>query len=160
MMSRIAWLYTGLVAAAAVALMATGLPHDVPPRFWADLVILQLLFLICDSTPALMAARQSAWSPSTAASLAAVVLVGPFGAALVGAVSVVSLHGHLRLARRLFNGGHVRAVGLPGRPGLRGPAAQLPGRHPRTGRRGRPTSRPCCCRSPPPPSCTCWPTTA
>jgi hypothetical protein len=104
MASRGAWLYTALVVAAAAGLLAVAGPRDVSPRFWADLVILQLLFLVCDSTPALMAARQSAWSPSTAASLAAVVLVGPFGAALVGAVSVVSLRGHLSLARRLFNG--------------------------------------------------------
>jgi HD-GYP domain-containing protein (c-di-GMP phosphodiesterase class II) len=105
MMSRVAWAYTAVVVVAAGTLMARALPHHAPPRFWADLIVLQLLFLICDSTPALIAARQSAWSPSTAASLAAVVLVGPFGAALVGAVSVVSLHGHLGVVRRLFNGG-------------------------------------------------------
>jgi hypothetical protein len=107
MMSRVAWAYTAVVAVAAGTLIVVALPRDAPPRFWTNLVILQLLFLICDSTPALMAARQSAWSPSTAASLAAVVLVGPFGAALVGAVSVVSisLHGRLGVVRRVFNGG-------------------------------------------------------
>jgi HD domain len=104
MTSRIAWLYTALVAGAAAALVALSMPRDLPARFWADLIVLQLLFLVCDSTPALMAARQSSWSPSTAASLAAVVLVGPFGAALVGAVSVLSLRGPLSLSRRLFNG--------------------------------------------------------
>ena len=104
MTSRIAWLYTALVVSAAAALVATGVPRDLPSRFWTDLIVLQLLFLICDSTPALMAARQSSWSPSTAASLAAVVLVGPFGAALVGAVSVLSLRGPLSPGRRLFNG--------------------------------------------------------
>jgi hypothetical protein len=104
MTSRIAWLYTTLVVSAAAALLSLAVPRDIPPRFWADLIVLQLLFLVCDSTPALMAARQSSWSPSTAASLAAVVLVGPFGAALVGAVSVLSLHGPLSPARRVFNG--------------------------------------------------------
>ena len=102
--SRIAWLYTALVVSAAAALLTVAVPRSVPSRFWADLIVLQLLFLVCDSTPALMAARQSSWSPSTAASLAAVVLVGPFGAALVGAVSVLSLRGPLSLAPRLFNG--------------------------------------------------------
>jgi hypothetical protein len=105
MVSRVAWLYTALVVGSAAALTAVTPLHIYHRDFWVSLIILQLLFLICDSTPALIAARQSAWSPSTAASLAAVVLVGPFGAALVGAVSVVSLHGHLRLVRRLFNGG-------------------------------------------------------
>jgi HD domain len=102
--SRVAWVYTALVVLAAVALVAaTPLPH-VAGSFWTNLIILQLLFLICDSTPTPMAARQSAWSPSSAASLAAVVLVGPVGAALVGAVSVLSLKRQLRLHGRLFNG--------------------------------------------------------
>ena len=104
MTSRIAWLYTALVVSATAGLLVLAVPRDVPPRFWTDLIVLQLLFLVCDSTPALVAARQSSWSPCTAASLAAVVLVGPFGAALVGAVSVLSLHGPLSLARRIFNG--------------------------------------------------------
>jgi HD domain len=102
--SRVAWIYTALVVLAAAALVAgTPLP-PVPGGYWSDLVILQLLFFICDSTPTPMAARQSAWSPSSAASLAAVVLVGPVGAALVGAVSVLSLKRQLRLHGRLFNG--------------------------------------------------------
>jgi hypothetical protein len=104
MTSRIAWLYTALVVSAAAALVSLDAPHHPGTRFWTDLIVLQLLFLVCDSTPAMVAARQSSWSPSTAASLAAVVLVGPFGAAMVGAVSVLSLHGPLSLARRVFNG--------------------------------------------------------
>ncbi|MGH3274731.1 MAG: HD-GYP domain-containing protein, partial [Streptosporangiaceae bacterium] len=99
-----AWLYTALVAAAAIALLTVARPTGMSSRFWAGLIVLQLLFLVCDSTPALRAARQSAWSPSTAASLAAVVLVGPFGAGLVGAMSVISLRAHLSLGRRIFNG--------------------------------------------------------
>ena len=67
MTSRIAWLYTALVVGAAAALVTLSMPRDLPARFWAALIVLQLLFLVCDSTPALMAARQSSWSPSTAA---------------------------------------------------------------------------------------------
>ena len=105
MVSRVAWLYTTVVVGSAVALVAlTPLPAEAGTRYWTDLLILQLLFLICASTPTPVAARQSAWSPSSAASLAAVVLLGPVGAALVGAVAVVSMRGQLRLARRLFNG--------------------------------------------------------
>jgi hypothetical protein len=104
MVSRVAWVYTAAVVACAAAVVAlTPLPTG-QPHFVSSLIILQLLFLICDSTPTPLAARQSTWSPSSAATLAAVVLLGPAGAALVGAVSVLSLQGQLRLARRLFNG--------------------------------------------------------
>ena len=65
--------------------------------------MLAVLFMICDSTPTTLTSRQSAWSPSSAATLAAVVLLGPGGAALVGATSLISLRrGGLR--ERAFNG--------------------------------------------------------
>jgi hypothetical protein len=104
MVSRVARLYTFLVVSSAIAVVAVTPLRAVRPTSWADLIILQLLFLICDSTPTPLAARQSAWSPSSAATLAAVVLLGPFGAVLVGAVSVLSLQRQLRPATRLFNG--------------------------------------------------------
>jgi putative nucleotidyltransferase with HDIG domain len=67
------------------------------------LLVLAVLFMICDSTPTTLTSRQSAWSPSSAATLAAVVLLGPGGAALVGATSLISLRrGGLR--ERAFNG--------------------------------------------------------
>jgi HD domain len=104
MVSRVAWLYTAAVVSSAVALVVLTPLRHVPQGYWVSLVILQLLFLICDSASTPVAARQSAWSPSSAASLAAVVLLGPVGAALVGAVSVISVRGQLQLATRLFNG--------------------------------------------------------
>jgi hypothetical protein len=104
MVSRVAWLYTAAVVCSAAALVALMPPQDAHRGFWTDLVILQLLFLICDATPTPMAARQSAWSPSSAATLAAVVLLGPVGAALVGAVCVFTPRRQQRLAGRLFNG--------------------------------------------------------
>jgi hypothetical protein len=104
MVSRVARVYTALVVSSAVAaIVLTPVPRGVT-SMWRSLIILQLLFLICDSAPTPLAARQSTWSPSSAATLAAVVLLGPVGAALVGAVSVLSLQAQLRLARRLFNG--------------------------------------------------------
>lgn len=102
--SRAARLYIAAVVVAAVvliALMPTGARDD---RWWVELCVLQLLFLICDSTPTPLASRQSAWSPSSSATLAAVVLLGPVGAALVGAISVLSMRRHLMVAERLFNG--------------------------------------------------------
>jgi HD superfamily phosphohydrolase YqeK len=76
-----------------------------PAGWWMTLVVLMLLFLICDYTPTPLPGRQSAWSPSSSATLAAVVLLGPMGAALVGAVAVLSLRRRLLLAERVFNGG-------------------------------------------------------
>jgi len=113
MVSRAAWLYIGLVVLATAALVNyTPLPAPLPPGYWRDLVILQLLFLICDSTPAPLVSRQMKWSPSSAATLAAVVLLGPAAAALVGAVSVLSVKRQLRLDGRLFNGAMGALSGL------------------------------------------------
>ena len=102
--SRAARLYIAAVVVAAVVLIALTPPGDREARWWIELGVLQLLFLICDSTPTPLASRQSAWSPSSSATLAAVVLLGPAGAALVGAISVLSLRRHLIATERLFNG--------------------------------------------------------
>ncbi|MGA3151141.1 MAG: HD-GYP domain-containing protein [Streptosporangiaceae bacterium] len=136
MLSRVAWLYIAVVVLLAVALIGTdphvaGSPQVVTGvRYWAELNVLRLLFLICDSTPTPLAARQSAWSPSSSATLAGVVLLGPLGAALVGAVSVLSFR-RQRLSERLFNGAmHAVSgfaagtafVALHGRVGVPSPA--------------------------------------
>lgn len=109
MISWSARLYIALVVLATAALVPT-MPLS-PIRgatngadFWFELATLQLLFLICDSTPSPLAARQAKWSPSSSATLAAVVLLGPVAAALVGAVSVISIKRQVRPAERLFNG--------------------------------------------------------
>jgi hypothetical protein len=102
--SRATWLYIAAVAAAVAALVVPELPGPVSQAWWTEFGVLMILFLICDSTPAQLAARQSAWSPSSSATLAAVVLLGPVGAALVGAVSVLSPRRKLMLAERVFNG--------------------------------------------------------
>jgi len=102
--SRAARFYMAAVVIVAVVLIAPMPSGAQGARWWVELGVLQLLFLICDSTPTPLAARQSAWSPSSSATLAAVVLLGPVGAALVGAISVLSLRRHLMVAERLFNG--------------------------------------------------------
>jgi hypothetical protein len=113
MVSRAAWLYIGLVVLATAALVdSTPVTSSVIPHFWRDLVILQLLFLVCDSTPTPLVSRQTKWSPSSAATLAAVVLLGPLAAALVGAVSLLSIKRQLRLDGRLFNGAMNALSGL------------------------------------------------
>jgi hypothetical protein len=112
--SRAAWLYIVLVVAATGVLVATA------PRTYAAgikhpllvLVVLQILFLVCDSAKSPLTSRQTKWSPSSAATLAAVVLLGPLAAALVGAISLVSPRRQLLLAERLFNGAMHALCGL------------------------------------------------
>jgi HD domain len=118
LVSRAARVYIGLVALVTAALvfavqLATGFfsaGHVVHP--WVALVSLQALFLLCDSVKSPTTSRQTVWSPSSAATLAAVVLLGPIAAALVGATSLISLRRQLRLAERLFNGAMHALSGL------------------------------------------------
>jgi hypothetical protein len=113
MVSRAAWLYIVLVVAATAVFVAAshqGAP-DVP-RPLLVLIVLQLLFLVCDSAKTPLTSRQTKWSPSSAATLAAVVLLGPMAAALVGAVSLISPRRQLLLAERLFNGAMHALAGL------------------------------------------------
>ena len=111
--SRGAWIYIAAVVIAAAVVVAPRLSGPaMDTGWWTALAVIMLLFLICDSTPTPLAARQSAWSPSSSATLAAVVLLGPVGAALVGAVSVLSLRRNLLLAERVFNGGMYAVSGF------------------------------------------------
>ena len=100
-LSRAAWLYMAVVVTVqrslprlpgAMHAAMAGTAHPAPAiSWWVTLGVLMALFMICDSTPTTLTSRQSAWSPSSAATLAAVVLLGPGGAALVGATSLISL---------------------------------------------------------------------
>jgi HD-GYP domain-containing protein (c-di-GMP phosphodiesterase class II) len=130
--------YVCAVVAAGVALIAAGPLRGIS---WPTLAVLALLFLICESAPAILTPRRVSWTPSTSATLASVVLLGPVGAALVGTVTAFTLRRGLRPVQRVFNsgmyavsayaagrvflalGGH---VGLPGRgsfPAIIGPFA-------------------------------------
>src|SRR5207302_8140523 len=110
------------------------------------MLVLALLFLICDSAPTALASRQSAWSPSSSATLAAVVLIGPVGALVVGATSLLSVRRGLDLTQRVFNasmyglsawaageaylalGGQVGHPSRQSFPGTSGPLAVAAGR--------------------------------
>ncbi|WP_455432993.1 HD-GYP domain-containing protein [Streptosporangium soli] len=94
---------------------------------WPTLLVLALLFLVCESVPTLLNVKQAAISVSFSAALAAVVLVGPEGAALVGMTAVFSVRPGLPLTKRLFNGAQFAICGyaagwtfelLGGRPGV------------------------------------------
>jgi HD superfamily phosphohydrolase YqeK len=104
-LSYAASLYIWVVVAGAAAVLAYVLEpgnqtHVVVSR---TLIVLAVLFLICDQNATALTSRQSAWSPSSSATLAAVVLLGPGGSALVGACSLVSLR-RSGLRERAFNG--------------------------------------------------------
>ena len=106
-LSRAASAYICVVVASAAAVLLYVLQADsdgdLDFTVSRTLLVLAVLFLICDSTPTALTSRQSAWSPSSSATLAAVVLLGPGGAALVGASSLFSLR-RGGLSERVFNG--------------------------------------------------------
>jgi len=106
-LSPAAWLYVAAVVAATGAVLAQALGADPDldgpvSQSWT-MAVLVLLFLICDSAPAAVASRQSAWSPGSSVTLAAVVLVGPVGALVVGATSLFSVRRGLDATQRVFN---------------------------------------------------------
>jgi hypothetical protein len=145
-LSPAAWLYVTVVVVTSMAVLVQALGTDADTdgavsRSGATLAVLALLFLACDSAPTILTLWQSAWSPSSPATLAAVVLLGPLGAMAVGAASVFSVRRGLDLTQRAFNaamyglsafcagqaylllGGH---AGVPARgsfPGIIGPFA-------------------------------------
>ncbi|MBO3746478.1 HD-GYP domain-containing protein [Streptosporangiaceae bacterium NEAU-GS5] len=69
----------------------------------STVLVLALLFLVCESVPTQLSVRQAAISVSFSAALAAVVLVGPEGATLVTLTAVLSVRPGLSLVKRLFN---------------------------------------------------------
>jgi len=84
----------------------------VAPENLDVLLVLVLLFLVCESMPTLLNVEQFAVSVSFSAALAAVVLIGPEGAALVGLTAVASVRPGLPLIKRLFNGGQFALCGF------------------------------------------------
>ncbi|MBO0785350.1 MAG: HD-GYP domain-containing protein [Actinobacteria bacterium] len=82
-----------------VPVVRTGVQLD----WLTALITLAVLLLVCDSLATTLTSRESAWSPSSAISLAAVVLIGPAGAALVGASVLITVRTGVRLSQRVFN---------------------------------------------------------
>ncbi|MEU0566319.1 HD-GYP domain-containing protein [Nonomuraea sp. NPDC005983] len=106
--------YLVAVIGAAAALIARSVVtsgHLVTQDDLGVLLVLALLFLVCESMPTLLNVEQFAVSVSFSASLAAVVLIGPEGAALVGLTAVLSVRPGLPLIKRLFNGAQFAICG-------------------------------------------------
>ncbi len=141
-MARLSWparLYIGAITAAAAALLIRGPFGDL--TWWREVAVLGVLLVVFESTATLLRPKEIAWSPSPIATLAAVVLVGPVGAALVGACTAFALRRMPSLVQRVFNaamlalsaylagrafiatGGHVGMPGSGSFPGVIGPFA-------------------------------------
>lgn len=106
--------YLVAVIGAAAVLLARSLITTgqlVDSGAYGTLLVLTLLFLVCESMPTLLNVEQFAVSVSFSAALAAVVLIGPEGAALVGLTAVFSVRPGLPLVKRLFNGAQFALCG-------------------------------------------------
>ena len=125
-LSRVALLYISAVAVIAAVLVARG---PFTGLSWQYVVFLGILVIVSESRATQLRKGQLTWSSSSAAMLASVVLVGPVGAAIVGACTALGLRRGPHILQRVFNtsmyalsaylagraflalGGH---VGLPG----------------------------------------------
>jgi len=101
-LSRATWLYVAAVVVAAAVVIIRGPFGGIA---WGDAAVLGLLLVVFESTATLLRPRQLAWSPNSSATLAAVVLLGPVGAALVGACTVFGMRRGPSLIQRVFNTG-------------------------------------------------------
>src|SRR5215470_9799316 len=137
-LSRIAWLYIGAVVVVAAIVVARGPFSGIQ---WSQVAVLGLLLAACESSATLLNSRSLAWSANSTASLAAVILIGPVGAALVACCTLLGIRRGPSPAQRLFNtgmfvlsaylaggvylllGGHVGTPGPSSFPGIIGPFA-------------------------------------
>lgn len=103
-----AWAYVCGVVALAAGLIATS---SFAKMQWGVLAVLAMLFLICDSAPALLNIERARVSLSFSASLASVVMLGPAGAALVGLCALVTGQRLFAPEKRLFNGAQFALCG-------------------------------------------------
>ena len=99
-LSRVALLYIGTVAVLAVVLVARGPFTGVS---WRYVVFLGFLVIVSESRATQLRKGQLSWSSSSAAMLASVVLVGPVGAAIVGACTALGLRRGPYILQRVFN---------------------------------------------------------
>ncbi len=99
-LSRVALLYIGVVVVLAVVLVARG---PFTGLSWQYVVFLGILVIVSESRATQLRKGQLTWSSSSAAMLASVVLVGPVGAAIVGACTALGLRRGPHVLQRVFN---------------------------------------------------------
>ena len=96
-------MYIGTVVAATAVVIIRGPFGGI--AWWREVAVLGLLLVVFESTATLLRPRELAWSPNSSATLAAAVLVGPVGAALVGACTVFGMRRGPSPIQRAFNTG-------------------------------------------------------
>ena len=99
-LSRVALLYIGAVVVLAAVLVARG---PFTGLHWQYVVFLGILVIVSESRATQLRKGQLTWSSSSAAMLASVVLVGPVGAAIVGACTALGLRRGPSVLQRVFN---------------------------------------------------------
>src|SRR3569833_3340841 len=78
---------------------------------WTTLAVLALLSASCEPAPALLNSENARVSLSYSAGLASVVLLGPAGAAIVGASAILAWRRDMGVVKRLFNGAQFALAG-------------------------------------------------
>jgi hypothetical protein len=110
-LGRLPWvarLYIAAVVVGAVSLVALGSFSRI---HWLDVIVLGLLLWVSESTATRLRSGNVSWSANTTATLAAAVLLGPVGAALVGACTAFGLRRSPSFAQRAFNTGMMALTG-------------------------------------------------
>jgi len=99
-LSRVALIYIGAVVVIAFVLVARG---PFTGLSWQYVVFLGILVIVSESRATQLRKGQLSWSSSSAAMLASVVLVGPVGAAIVGACTALGVRRGPHILQRVFN---------------------------------------------------------
>jgi HD superfamily phosphohydrolase YqeK len=101
------------VSAVVMAALVAVLLADYRGIDLAAVFLLALLFVLAESVSTLVDGGRTGISPSASAALAAVVLVGPAGAAVVGLCACLMFR-RQELVKRLFNGAQFALAGFAG----------------------------------------------
>jgi len=99
-LSRVALLYISAVVVLAAVLVARG---PFTGLSWQYVAVLGILVIVSESRATQLRQGELTWSPSSAAMLASVVLVGPVGAAIVGACTALGVRRGPHIMQRVFN---------------------------------------------------------
>jgi hypothetical protein len=138
---RFRWGARAYICAVVIAAVVVIIRGPLDGIDWDQVAALGLLLVVCESTATVLKSRSLAWSAASISSLAAVVLTGPVGGALVGCCTLISLRRGPSVPQRLFNtgmyalsaylsgraflllGGHVGTPQASSFPGIIGPFA-------------------------------------
>jgi HD superfamily phosphohydrolase YqeK len=99
-LSWVARTYISTVVIVTVVLVARGPFGGVA---WPDVAVLGGVVVVFESLSTVLRTKELAWTPGSTATLAAAVLTGPIGAALVGACTLLGVRRGPSVTQRAFN---------------------------------------------------------